>query len=274
MTPGEFAVLRILAFASLLLASSAFAAVASYTDVWFDPDEPGWGVFVVQSNTFQFISFFIYGADGKPTWYTAQLTDDGTGNYSGLLYATTGTNFEAAWIQNRFTINAVGGVTWQPTDIYHAQLGYALVGDRVVNKSVQRQTLTPLALSGSYSGSITGAVASCTNAANNNPSFHGRFNLTVTQNANTSAGLTFSFVDNTYNGLVCTWNGPITQYGLLYQMSPGQYTCSAQGFNPAGTVTTATVESFHTTGQGIEGRWVVSNAVGCVETVHFTAVLN
>ncbi len=267
--------LRILVFALLLLTNSAFAAVASYTDVWFDTNEPGWGVFVTQSNTFQFMAFFIYGADGKPTWYTAQLNDDGTGNYSGTLYATTGTYFALPWNPNQLTNNPVGTVAFQPADIYHAQLSYTLTNGPTVSKPIQRQALTPLALSGSYSGSITGAVASCSNPANNTASsFHGRFNLAVTQNANASAGLTFTFVDNTYNGLVCTWNGPITQYGLIYQMSPGQYTCTAQGFNPAGAVTTATIESFHTTGQGIEGRWVVSNATGCVETVHFTAVLN
>jgi hypothetical protein len=36
----------------------------------------------VQSDTTQFLAFFIYGADGKATWYAAQLANDGTGNYT------------------------------------------------------------------------------------------------------------------------------------------------------------------------------------------------
>jgi len=32
--------------------------------------------------TTQFLAFFIYGADGKATWYAAQLANDGTGNYT------------------------------------------------------------------------------------------------------------------------------------------------------------------------------------------------
>jgi hypothetical protein len=66
-------------------------ATSNYTDVYFVPAEPGWGVFVVQTNTFQFLAFFIYDKNGNPVWYTAQLNNDGTGNYIGALYATTGT---------------------------------------------------------------------------------------------------------------------------------------------------------------------------------------
>ena len=65
---------------ALLLLTAAFNAKGlEYTDVYYDPAESGWGAFLVQSNTFQFIAFFIYGSDTKPTWYTAQLVDDGTG---------------------------------------------------------------------------------------------------------------------------------------------------------------------------------------------------
>ena len=89
-------------------------ATSSYTDVYFVPTESGWGVFVVQTNTFQFLAFFIYGPDGKPTWYTAQISDDGTGNYTGALYATTGTSFAQPWNSSQLTINQVGTVKFAP----------------------------------------------------------------------------------------------------------------------------------------------------------------
>jgi len=94
----EVTVIQRLLVAFLFLISAA-SANAAYNDVWYDIAEPGWGVFVEQSNTFQFLAFFIYGPTagpptaGPPTWYTATLLDDGTGNYSGGLYATTGTYF-------------------------------------------------------------------------------------------------------------------------------------------------------------------------------------
>ncbi len=83
--------------------ATAFRAGASdYTDIWFNPSEQstaggGWGVNVVQSDAFLFLTFFIYGPDNKPTWYVAGLTRDANGNFNGPLYATTGTYFGAPW---------------------------------------------------------------------------------------------------------------------------------------------------------------------------------
>ena len=142
----------------LALTIAAPAGAASYTDLWFNPAESGWGVQVVQSNTFQFVTFFIYGADGTPTWYTAQLTEDTAGNYNGLLYATAGTYFASPWNAGQLTVAAAGTASFQPDDAYHATLVYALTGGPPVTKSIQRQSLTTHALAGNYSGSISGSV--------------------------------------------------------------------------------------------------------------------
>ena len=80
-----------------LLFSVARADALEYTDVYYNPDESGWGIFLVQSDTTQFAALFIYGSDNKPTWYTALLAQDAAGNYNGQLYATTGTYFGSPW---------------------------------------------------------------------------------------------------------------------------------------------------------------------------------
>lgn len=73
--------LRQLSLAMLLFGVTTVAgAVVSYNDMWLDVAEQGRGVFLIQSNTFQFVAFFIYGSDKQSIWYTAQLTDDGTAN--------------------------------------------------------------------------------------------------------------------------------------------------------------------------------------------------
>src|SRR5215468_1975894 len=69
------------------------ARAADFTDLWFDRDESGWGVNIVQSDTFLFVTFFIYGKGNSPTWYTAQLTANGQGAYTGGLYLTQGTYY-------------------------------------------------------------------------------------------------------------------------------------------------------------------------------------
>ena len=66
--------LRNWACVALVLLATPAARAADYTDLWWNPAESGWGVNVVQSDTFMFLTFFIYGQDGKPTWYSASLT--------------------------------------------------------------------------------------------------------------------------------------------------------------------------------------------------------
>jgi hypothetical protein len=268
--------IRRLLLAVLLLVSATCASANAYNDVFFDVAEPGWGVFVKQSNTFQFLAFFIYGPDGQPTWYTAQLTDvgDGTGlNYSGPLYATTGTYFGSPWQGDVAT--QVGTASFQgsaiPEDYFHATLTYTVSGV-TVTKSIQRQTLTAFAMSGTYSGSITGSVASCPVGANNG-FVNGRFNLTLAQVGDTSATLTFNFVDpNTnYNGMVCTLSGSLAHYGGLYAIPSAQYSCSAPGFSP-GAIVSASVDLLSQSGQGVEGKWTAATSTGCSQTIRFSAV--
>jgi len=244
-------------------------ATPQYTDVYFIPAESGWGVFVVQTNTFQFLAFFIYDKNGNPTWYTAHLYDDGTGNYTGALYATTGTYFAQAWNPAQLTANQVGTATFAPISNYQATLTYTANGVGPVVKTIQRQTLTPEVLSGNYSGTLSGSISGCANPANNVASFNDRFNLTVTQAVdNSSATFIFTVVASNEKPVnaVCTLTGAITQGGLLYSMPNASYSC------PLSPATAAIINNFRVTGQGIEGRWHANDGGGCTESVHFSAV--
>jgi hypothetical protein len=224
----------------------------------------------VQNDTTQFLAFFIYGADGKPTWYVAIISDNGTGSYTGALYATTGTYFASPWQGDNVT--AAGTVSFTPSDRYHATLTYTVNGVGTVTKSVQRQTLTAYQMSGTYSGSMAGSITGCTDPAQDEAPFRGRYVLTATQTGDISITLTFTFVDTNHNGLVCTVTGPLTHLGRLYQVD-GQLAC---GIPPAppGSLKPVTVDALHPTGQGIEGYMAGSSGGGCQASLHFSAVLN
>jgi len=252
----------------LLLLLAVRVQAAEYTDVYYDPAENGWGVFLVQSNTTQFLAFFIYGADGKPTWYVAIIADDGTGKFTGSLYATTGTYFLNPWQGDN--VVAAGTATFTPSDAYHATLSYTINGVGTVTKPVQRQTLTAYVLSGNYSGAGSGSINNCSNPGQNEPVYRSRFDATVTQNGDQSATLVFTFVDPAHNGLVCTLTGPLTHLGRLYQLI-GQSSCTANGV-PAGQPQAVTIDAFHPTGHGIEGH--ITAIDSCTASVHFAAVLN
>ena len=74
---------RLLLTLLMLTASAQAAAATDYTDIWFNPSEAGWGMNVVQSDAFLFLTFFIYGADSKPTWFTGQVTLDASNSFNG-----------------------------------------------------------------------------------------------------------------------------------------------------------------------------------------------
>jgi hypothetical protein len=268
---------------ALLLLIAAFNATAlEYTDVYYyhssaTVNEDGWGVFLVQSDTFIFIAFYIYGPNKQPIWYTAQLTDDSTGKYTGPVYATTGTYFGLPWNPADGTIPPpqVGTATFAPTDIYHATLTYTINGMGPIIKPLVRQTLAPYKMSGNYSGSMAGSIGGMTcDPAVADPSFRAKYGLAVTQTGDTAATLVFTFVDTTHSGLVCTAAGPLTHYGRLYQMGAGT-TVACTGPGQDGRARAYTIDSLHPTGQGIEGRLTGdAGGGGCTASLHFSAVLN
>jgi hypothetical protein len=219
-----------------------------YTDAYYTVGEAGWGTFLVQSDTFQFIAFFIYDQNGNPTWYSGQLTVDQAGNYSGQLYASTGPYYAAPWDPTQQHTNPVGTISFQPSDVYHATLTYSLTGGPTVTKQVQRFTLTPYPFAGNYSGSMSGSISGCADPASNDPAFRGRYGLIATEVGDQSATLTFTFVDTNHAGIVCTMSGPLTHFGRLYQLTNGQISCTGPGLNTGPQP--GTVNSLHRTGQG------------------------
>ena len=258
--------LKRLALLVCLVLATARAAAHEYTDVYYDIAEPGWGIFLVQSDTTEFIAFFIYGPDGKPVWYTAQLTDDGTGKYAGSLYAITGTYFVNPW--QGFNVSAAGTASFQPSDNYHATLSYTVNGAGTVTKAIQRQTLTSYPMAANYSGSMAGAITGCNDPTRNDPAFRARYGLTVEQIGDQSASLTFTFVDTAHSGIVCTVTGPLSHFGRLYEMAA---TLTCTGATNVGPIA-VTIEALHPTGQGIEGHLKGATGGGCTSSLHFSAV--
>lgn len=257
--------MRRLILAVLLVAAAVGARATDYTDIWYNPSEQstaggGWGVNVVQSDAFMFLTFFIYGPDNKPTWYVASLTRDANGNFNGQLFATTGTYFGAPWNPADGAGSAqVGTASFQPTDAYSANLSYALNAGPTVVKVIQRQTLTSIPLGGSYNGTQAGSYSNC----NNSFAYTDRFGLGVSQPTASTLTFTFAYSDS---GLSCTLSGTFEQRGQLFRIPAASYTCSD------GLSTTATVSEIKATNFGIEASITAPNNAGCREDATFSAV--
>ncbi len=259
--------MRRLILAVFLLAAAFGARAADYTDIWFKPSEQstaggGWGVNVVQSESFMFVTFFIYGPDNKPTWYAAGLTADANGNFNGPLYATTGTYFAAPWNPNDGAGSAqVGTASFQPTSAYAATLAYSITGGPSVVKAIERQALTSIALGGSYDGTQAGSYSNT--SCNDSYSYQDRFALGVTHVTGTTLTFTFDYE----SGTTCTLSGSLQQFGQLYQIPNASYACVD------GLSTAATVSEIKATAFGIEGSFSAPDVGGgCREDATFSAV--
>jgi hypothetical protein len=254
---------------ALLAVACLFALPAratDYTDIWYTASEPGWGVNVVQADNFLFLTFFIYGADNKPTWYTGQLTWDGA-KYSGGLYLTQGTYWALPWNPaDHPAAQQVGTASLTPNSLnaYQATLLYSVNGIGSVTKAIERQTLTTIALGGTYTGGQAGAYSNCTTSSSNG-AYTDTYTLTAAQTGGGTA--TFTFVYG--SGATCTMSGTLEQHGQLYRIPGASYVCSGS----LNVNTTSTIYELKQTAQGIEGRFAASLSGGCQENANFSAVL-
>lgn len=241
------------------------ARADDYTDIWWTVGgvESGWGVNIIQSQDFMFATFFVYApapAPAKtPIWYAGNLTRQANGTFSGGLYQTTGTGIDQPWNPADNSATQVGTATFSPTSTTAATLSYN-VGSTIVTKSIARQTLTSIALGGSYYGTGVLVTSSCANPANNGQQI---FDVDPVVTQNTGGQLQFQL---TFNSDTCTISGTYVQEGLLFRIPTASYVCTS-GIN-----TSATVYEVKATSIGLEGRWSAPNVGGCQEDGSFSAV--
>ena len=126
------------------------SATTDVSDLWWNPNESGWGMQLVQNNNFVFATLFIYGANGAPTWLSAEMNNVGGFTWSGPLYATTGPWFAApSFDPGLVGVQQVGTMTFQVTDIADGVVTYTVNGT-TITKNVTRETLVNEDLSGVY----------------------------------------------------------------------------------------------------------------------------
>jgi hypothetical protein len=195
-----------------------------FSGLWYNTAESGWGVNIVQQSNTMFVTLFVYGTDGRPTWYvgdnvstTGQVDSQGVITFTGPFYATTGPFFGAGSFNSAsVTAQQVGTFTFRASQYNAAQISYTVNGTPVV-KNVVPQTWKANDLSGTYIGALAGANASC--------------NLPVAQTANlltftiTHSGTTATIVAVDASNNRCTMTGTVSQFGKQSQIL-GTYTCS------------------------------------------------
>lgn len=118
----------------------------NYQDLWWNPNESGWGINLTHQSDIIFATLFTYDAAGKGMWLILSRGDKaaGTQNFSGAIYRTTGPRFDAIPFTpiNQSNLTQVGNMRLEFADGNTARLIYDVNGVPVV-KDIQRQTFDP-----------------------------------------------------------------------------------------------------------------------------------
>ncbi len=118
----------------------------NYQDLWWNPNESGWGVNLTHQSDIIFATLFTYDAAGKGMWLILSRGDRiaGTQNFAGAIYRTTGPNFDAVPFTpiGPSNLTQVGNMRLEFADGNTAKLIYDVNGASVT-KNIQRQTFDP-----------------------------------------------------------------------------------------------------------------------------------
>ncbi|MEO8385931.1 MAG: hypothetical protein ABI583_11860, partial [Betaproteobacteria bacterium] len=116
---------------------------SNFQDLWWNPNESGWGINLTHQSDIIFGTLFTYDATGKGMWLILSRGDRiaGTQNFAGALYRTTGPNFDAQPFTpiTQANLTQVGNMRLEFTDGNTAKLIYDVNGASVT-KNIQRQT--------------------------------------------------------------------------------------------------------------------------------------
>lgn len=137
-------------------------ATPNFTDHWFNPDEPGWGVSIAHQNGVVFMVLFHYSptnvdAQGKAVaeWFVAsslrEVYSDGSPSvrsFDGKLYSTANGSFTAPFNPANTQMTEVGEVRFAP-GLDAGYLEYRIGSTRVI-KTLRRMYFAPVPLDGVY----------------------------------------------------------------------------------------------------------------------------
>lgn len=104
--------------------------IADFTDHWWNPSEPGWGISIHQHTTDRlFAVWFVYSQSGQPVWYTLQPGAWSSSMvYTGPVYKTTGPYFGGPFDSTQVGISLVGTGTLSFTDSNTGTFSYTIEG--------------------------------------------------------------------------------------------------------------------------------------------------
>ncbi len=246
------------------LPASAVTSGTDFTDLWWNPSEPGWGLNVIHQNGIIFATLYVYDAAGTPHFYSGSETR-GTGNtFSGALFETRGTYFATnPYAAGSYGATQIGTITLSFAGANSGTLSYN-VGAVSVTKTIQRFAFATDNLSGNYLGGMT-ATSTCGGQGQQTLIFD---TLRVTHSGN-SISMTVDFFNNASAQSRCTFTGSYSPMGRLGNIS-GNYSCTFGSV--AGNAGSFSVTGVEASQNGWNGRFTGSDQFCSSHTGYFGGV--
>jgi len=110
-----------------------------YTDLWWNPNESGWGMVITQQYGVMFFAWYVYDGSGNPVWYVVPNCSLSGSSCSGAVYGTTGPPLGPTFDHNAVQATAVGTITANFIDANNASITYTVNGV-TATKSITRET--------------------------------------------------------------------------------------------------------------------------------------
>ena len=201
----------------IVCSTTAAAAPVDPTDLWWNPSESGWGMYVMRGGDTLFATLAVYDVASRGTFYTTALSLGGT-TWSGDLYESRGPYVGATrYDPSLVTLRKVGTLAFQQDSANAGTLDYSVDGIGV-RKGVERFLLAYDDYTGTYPVSVQRVVARCSDsAANGDRTTLESFAITHRQ---TTIALKWTSATRT-----CDFAGAFAQAGRLGS-AQGSYACS------------------------------------------------
>lgn len=111
--------------------SGSRAGASNYSDLWWNPNENGWGLSIQHQGNLLFIAWYTYANDQQPQWLTSVLQRQADGSFTGRLNRpASGTPYTTEPNGNvtAFPVPEVGDVTLSFSNGETGTLGYSVDG--------------------------------------------------------------------------------------------------------------------------------------------------
>ncbi len=122
-------------------AQDNLALATNYQDLWWNPQESGWGVNFTHQGDIIFATWFTYDGQGKPWWLIAVLSRSAAGAYAGPVSTVSGPAFDSVpW--GAVAEAEIGSASVSFADGNAATFAYTVNGT-TQTKQITRQVFAP-----------------------------------------------------------------------------------------------------------------------------------